>query len=63
MYVEVIFGILIGGIVGLLINIMCVLYRIEKHLKVIVESEQKLNDISSCGETLKPPHYTTQKGD
>lgn len=41
MYIEVVFGILIGGIVGLLINIMCILYRIKEYLKMIVEREQE----------------------
>ena len=39
--VEVAFGILIGGIIGLLIKIMLTLYRIDEHLKKIVELEQE----------------------
>ncbi len=42
--VEVAFGILIGGIIGLLINIMCTLYRIDGRLKMIMELEQKVSE-------------------
>ena len=49
--VEVAFGILIGGIIGLLINIMCILYRIDRHLKMIVELEQK--DIESLSKSAE----------
>ena len=42
--VEVAFGILIGGIIGLLIIIMCTLYRIDGRLKMIMELEQKVSE-------------------
>lgn len=42
--VEVAFGILIGGIIGLLINIMFTLYRIDGRLKMIIVLEQKVSE-------------------
>lgn len=52
--VEVAFGILISGIIGLLINIMWTLYRIDGRLKMIMELEQKVSEsLSKIVENFK----------